>query len=325
MPNSAPSSAPCSSRCAWVDAARVLAIVIVASSHQYLGGFGLCASGYCTGAAVALFFFLAGYFSKSTEVATCLKRTLAIFICYLFWATLDLCFAWHSFDIPLGVFWRNIWENSGVYWFLRHLCFASLVGIVFARMPRAMQLGVLIALFYYGSTYQPPCIIRHPFLIFPLSLSAFLCGVGSCEITLPRLGRLALPVPEKALPFAFALLLAFIGLAMVASLAKWPCQAPILLSILIAWGLLALCVAAGSTLPRCCAAAAAAGPAVVLFYVLHHPAIHAYTGVWVRLSGDYPPLWFDVLFLAAAMIACTWLTRKLKAKKRIVDIILFAR
>lgn len=303
----------------------MLAIVIVASSHQYLGGFGLRASGYCTGAAVALFFFLAGYFSKPAGVAACLKRTLAVFLCYLFWVTLDLCFAARSLVIHPGDFWRNIWESAGVYWFLRHLCFASLIGIVFVRMPRALQLGVLAALFYYGSTYEPPYIIRHPFLVFPLSLFAFLCGVGCCNIPLPRLGRLALPVTGKAVPLAFAFLLAFIALAMVASLGNWPCQAPILLSVLIAWGLLALCFAAGSTLPRSCATAAAAGPAVVLLYVVHHPIVHAYTGVWMRLAGEYPPLWFDVLFLAAALLACTWLTRKLKGKKRMVDIILFAR
>lgn len=324
MTEHAPSHVPLSARCPWVDAARVLAIAMVATSHLYLGGCGW-EGGYCAGGAVGLFFFLAGYFSRPARVGTCLKRTLSLFLCYVFWATFNLLLAKHCTGITLQDLWHNLWYEGGVYWFLRHLVFAFLAGIVYSRLPGIARLATLVALFYFSSIWLMTHTISHSFGICSMGMFAFLCGISAQSLPLPQLGQLALPVPQKYMPLAFTSLVIMLALALAACFGRWDCGDPLPVSMLVGWILLAFCHAGGIVMPRCCGAVAAAGPAVVLFYVVHHPIIRVYTSAWIQFTGDFPPAWFDVLFLVSALVACTWLTGKLRGKNRITDIIFFAR
>ena len=325
MTEHAPSHVPLSARCPWVDAARVLAIAFVAVAHLYLGGAGPKAYEYISGAAVGLFFYISGYFAKSTNVSSSLLRTLYLFVCYALWATFNLCLSKHFSGITGEMLWHNLWFQGGVYWFLRYLCAASLAAIVYSRLPGIARLATLVYLFYVGSCWFVSHTVCHPFHVLELSLFAFFCGVSSQKVSLPRLGEIILPIGERFMAYAMVALLALAIFAIAASLGRWDIGPQVLLCMLLGWGLLALCRASSIVLPRICATVAAAGPAAVLFYLIHHPIIRVYTSAWIQFTGDFPPVWFDVLFLVSALVACTWLTGKLRGKNRITDIIFFAR
>lgn len=314
-------SAP--ARCAWVDVARVVSILLVGASHQYLGGNYFNA--YPAGAGVAVFFFLSGYFFPAGRFSKCIVRVGGLLICYCFWSTVYLFLKTHGRIDSASQVLENLLYGGGVYWFIRALLVAFMVGAVVVHLRPVCRWAVLLVCLAMGVQADVRGAGSHVYTILPMGLFAFLGGVETQCVSIRQLGAAVLPVPESRVRVVWGGALLLCIAMVVATYMGWRPAPRFLSTSLLAWGLLVVCAAGSRIFPRAAGIVAVAGPAAVLFYVLHHLVIISYTSAWVHMGGEFPPLWVDLGFLILFMSFCAFAMSKIRGKSRILDAVFFAR
>lgn len=187
-------------RSGWVDASRVFAMLLIVLYHIPSSAFPApepssiaCMVGAFfnhSGAALALFFLLAGYFTKQKWILSkWLQRLLALTIPYIIWNILfaaglrDEC----SFSRIFG-----IGSVSGVcadypLWFVRSLIFITLLQPLWRFYP-TIWLSVCICFAYWGNSWHWDVLTYLPFPR-PEDCCLFLLGVILSRFELNRLHK----------------------------------------------------------------------------------------------------------------------------------------
>lgn len=284
-------------RAAWVDAARSGAMFFIIWLHA---GAAPAWCGQAVGAALFLFFLLAGYFSAPAEGVApsprpCLQRGLKLGLAWLLWSLLAaglyaLFSPEHTLTWQRLLGWGEPAYNTPL-WFLRSLAVYELLLAALTALrllPRFKWLVLLLLLCYpYADTPAQHLTLRFDY--FPV----LLLGYGLRSLALPRLQEL---LQRRALPLGGVCLLLLLlpafspRCAAVAALCPLPANAAaIALLILLAAS------TAQRLLPRVTACLAQAGQGMMFCYVTHSfflaPLYMGYEVQWAQ------NIWVPLLLL----------------------------
>lgn len=133
-----------SERYSWIDIARLIAIFLVMQAHSILHCRGNATMQSC---AVALFFFLAGFFDTKLDCMRRMKRVLAFSLSCIFWMLVAYTFkhgelpSWEQFAS------LSFWCSPGHLWFLEYLVLAILLNGAFLLLPDLIRVAVMLLLF----------------------------------------------------------------------------------------------------------------------------------------------------------------------------------
>jgi|GEM_PF-1936214 len=307
-------------RVAWIDGARVVAILLVMQAH----------TPFCTffnhdseAGAVALFFLISGYFTKSTTFGGTLARMGKLIPFYVLWSLYGLIVIRHGFHFSwqeCGVVLRH--GKSGAMWFILYLLYFTPMAYIFSKLPGVAKGCIVAGLFICGAIQFSHGRAIHPCAELCFALSIFLLGNMCSHISPATLERTLFPRN----PFILAIFppLVLIGILLYAYLhlsviPSW------LLLIPAMWSMLGLAYSIEQFFPHFGMKLATMGTAVVFIYAIHAPTLRVLFGMYLRLTGTMPPHFISALFILFVFAGGYFFYTLIQGRSKLLDRLLFAR
>lgn len=314
-----------SHRVEWVDFARVLSMAFIFQLHS---GVGYARTPLLAGAACFLFFFLAGYFNRATGIKL-VKRCIIILVCSLFWVWIRCCLLTHSPFLPDDFFTETyIWKYRATQWFLQYLALWLLLTPLYLKLPRIIRritlatLGVL----YVYLVVLPQGKDQH--ISYLGSAFFFYLGCSCQSLELRYLPGCLFPY-LRGKGYLYALWITvtlLIGMVVLNAFQTDFVQTYTgCLMALGAYILLCCSYCAEKVYPRFASWVAKAGPSVIFMYIIHPPVVHAWTGGWIMLFGEWPPSLLTGVLFIIMFVGSPYVYRLLVGRWRVMDIIFFAK
>lgn len=153
-----------------------MAIFMVMQAHSVLHCRGNATMQSC---AVALFFFLAGFFDSRSDCMKRLKRVLVFTMSCVFWML--VAYVFHHGKLPsLAQFVSlSFWYSPGHLWFLEYLILAILLNGVFLVLPDLIRVVIILLLFVVSTRIGVHFHVDFRFPYIPLFYSLIMYFVGS--------------------------------------------------------------------------------------------------------------------------------------------------
>lgn len=314
-----------SHRVEWVDFARVLSMAFIFQLHA---GVAYARTPLMAGAACFLFFFLAGYFNHATGIKL-VKRCLIILVCSMFWVWIRCCLLMHGPFLPDDFFTEAyIWRYRATQWFLQYLALWLLLTPLYLKLPRIIQ-GITLAtlgVLYVYLVVLPQGKDQH--ISYLGSAFFFYLGCSCQRVVLRDLPRLLFPYLNErnyryALWITVALLTVMVGLNAFKTGFVQTCMGCLMAGV--AYILLCCSYCTEKVYPRFASWVAKAGPSVIFMYIIHPPVVHAWTGGWIMMFGEWPPSLLTVVLFIIMFVGSPYVYRLLVGRWRVTDILFFAK
>lgn len=315
-----------SCRVGWVDSARVLAMFFVMYSHVVSYGLHF-KQFHMAGGSVAVFFLLAGYFSRYKSFDHYLKRLMSlvafyVFYCYitLFVFELDYIEGWESF------LWYLKTPKGTVMWFMYDLIFASLFIPVLGKMPVWLKGIMAIILLVYGMNQFRPFNTLHISVNFYFAMGLFVAGNSFAHKSLDGISR-TMTGHRFGVPTWIPFVLGWFILSTVCaiSITNWV-GVPAGLGVwLVVWGMFAVAHGMERFWPRIHSLLAVAGPSVIFMYGAHFIVFRVYHGVAFHYFDNANCPLLDYALILVTMRMCYLIYRRLVGRNKVLDACLFAR
>ena len=308
------------SRISWVDGARVIAILLVLQNHTTCS---YILNQDSVAGAVAVFFLMSGYFTKSNTLLDSIKRVCRLIPFYVLWCLYSFVIENHGFDFDYGSFFHAILHRGcGAMWFILFLIYFTFIGYVANKLPYLLR-GIAIAiLFAYGTWKYSMGGYAHPCMNFSFALSIFLLGQLGNIYSLQKWQSILFPsnnatcILLPSLSFASILIMSALDITLIPSC---------LLLLLSMWSILCLSYAIVQQFPQTKTSMAQMGEAVVFIYAFHMPTLRAMTSFHLQLTDTMPHCVTSLFFIVILFFLGVFTFHFLKGRQRILDALLFAR
>ncbi len=307
-------------RVAWIDTARVLAILLVMQAHTT---FCFLFNHYSEGGAVATFFLISGYFATNSKISAIFMRLGRLIPFYILWSLYGFVVANHGFHFSIPELANVLLHGSCAgMWFILYLMYCTVAGAIALRLPRVLRWLVCLGLFAWGIGQWYAQSFIHPCMNCPIALAVYLLGQLGNSISLSHWRNRLFPHHSTWLRFTPTYVLCGILVLSAYDVSAIPAW---LLIFVSAWAILGTAIAIHSTFTATGQKLAFIGKAVVFIYAIHMPTLRMMTSAYLRFCGELPPYAVSAAFIFFVTAGALAVYALVRGKSRIADVLLFAR
>lgn len=307
-------------RVVWIDSARVIAILLVMQAHTTFCSFFNHDS---EAGAVALFFLISGYFTKSSTFVGTLARMGKLIPFYVVWCLYGLIIIRHGFNFSLQALEYVLLHGStGAMWFILYLLYFTPIAYIFSKLPWVAKGGIEAGLFIYGTIQFSHGAAIHPCAEFCFALSIFLLGHMCSHISPTTLERTLFPRNPIILALFPPLMLISILVYAHLHLSAIPSW---LLLLPAMWSILGIAYGMEKFFPRIAVKLAAMGMSVVFIYAIHAPTQRVLISIYLRLTGTMPSHFISTVFILLVFAGGYFFYALMHGRAKLLDRLLFAR
>ncbi|MBR5522052.1 MAG: hypothetical protein IKV82_01090 [Akkermansia sp.] len=306
-------------RICWIDAARVIAILLVMQAHTPLSGLFNHDS---EGGAVALFFLLSGFFAQRGTFTAVLQRLGCLLPFYIIWVTYGLLVMNHGFNFSLSMYWDTLLHgSSNGMWFILYLIYFTIIGGVALQIPLILRICISVALIAYGAYQGIAENVIHPCMNIYYGLGVYLLGQLAHRIKPSEWKHYLFPshTTMRWTPACILIIILLLSALNANPIPSW------LLIWVSSWAILGTAVAIDATAPTFGTALARLGESVVFVYAIHMATLRMMISAYLRFTGTMPSYMVSAAFILLLFVAASWFYFTIRGKWAVTDLFLFAR